>query len=37
MQQQALKVLANPAIDYWLFERVSSKQMRLEAKYTAED
>jgi SAM-dependent methyltransferase len=35
-QQQALKALAQPAIDSVLFKEVASKQVRLEVKYTAE-
>jgi SAM-dependent methyltransferase len=36
-QQQALKALAQPAIDSQLFKEVSSKQVKLEVKYTVED
>jgi SAM-dependent methyltransferase len=36
-QQQVLKALAQPAIDSQLFKEVSSKQVKLEVKYTAED
>jgi len=36
-QQQALKALAQPAIDSQLFKEVSSKQVKLDVKYTVED
>ena len=32
-----LKVLAQPAIDSGLFKEVSSKQVKMEVKYTVED
>ena len=32
-----LKALAQPAIDSGLFKEVSSKQVKMEVKYTAED
>ena len=36
-QQQALKALAQPAIDSQLFKEVSSKQVKMEVKYTVEE
>jgi ubiquinone/menaquinone biosynthesis C-methylase UbiE len=36
-QQQALKALAQPAINSGLCKKVASKQVKLDVKYTAED
>ena len=36
-REQILKALAQPAIDSGLFKEVSSKQVKMEVKYTAED
>ena len=36
-QQRALKALAQPAIDSQLFKEVSSKQVKMEVKYTVEE
>jgi hypothetical protein len=36
-REQMLKELAQPAIDSGLFKEVSSKQVKMEVKYTAED
>jgi len=36
-REQMLKVLAQPAIDSGLFKEVSSKQVKMEVKYTVED
>ena len=36
-REQMLKALAQPAIDSGVFKEVSSKQVKMEVKYTAED